>query len=1008
MTFSTDILKNPEIFQINTCKPHSSHIHYRSAAECKEQQSSFFLSLNGDWKFFYSENLNTLPEHFEQVGYDDSNWDTIPVPGHLQTNGYGQMQYVNTMYPWDGVENCKPGEIPERFNATGSYIRMVTIPEAFRKDAEIRLVFHGAETAMALWVNGTFVGYHEDSFTPAEFAITDYLNDGENKIAVQVFQRSSGSWLEDQDFWRFSGLFRDVELYAVPKLHLQDLFVHTDLNDTFSQADVRVDCAFSGTASGTLRAVLTDPNGKPLAEQNMPVTASEQVVAFSVEQPLLWSAEQPNLYHLVLTLQDAEGTVLEVVSQQIGIRQFRMENGIMKLNGKRIVFNGVNRHEFSATRGRAITKEEIRWDIFTMKQNNINAVRTSHYPNQNDFYELCDQYGLYVIDETNMETHGTWQKMGAIAPDEHTLPNDNPHWTNAVLARAAAMQERDKNHPCVLIWSCGNESFGGSNIYAMSEQFRKRDSSRLVHYEGVVNDRRFNQTSDMESQMYPSVAKIEQFLKEHPEKPFICCEYSHSMGNSNGALFKYTDLAKREPRYQGGFIWDFIDQAVFKKNEYGESFLATGGDFDDRPTDYNFCTNGIVFADRTITTKMAEVKYCYQPFTIACTPQGFTIRNEFLFTDTTPYSMTATLCKDGVPVAEQELPLPVIAPQTAQSFANPFAGTATEPGAYTLTISIYRTAATDWADAQTEVAFGQAAWNVVVPTTEELLPAPELIVGDVNYGIHGSDFHILFGRDKAGIVSYQKNGVERIASQVGIPRPNFWRAPIENDLGCRMPYDTAMWKIASLYAVPSIISCKQTAHTVDIVTRYTFPQNPDNGCLVTYQFYGDGSITVTMQMLGCTEYGNMPDFGMLLQMPLAFDQIAWYGRGKDETYCDRKNGSRIGCYTSTVAEQLVPYAYVQECGNHTDTQWFTITNADGHGFRFAAEQMDFSALPYTPHQLEQAYHLQELPRSYRNVVRISAGEMGVGGDDSWGATVHPEFTRQSETGLSFTFRMTAI
>ena len=480
------------------------------------------------------------------------------------------------------------------------------------------------------------------------------------------------------------------------------------------------------------------------------------------------------------------------------------------------------------------------------------------------------------------------------------------------------------------------------------------------------------------------------------------------MGNSNGALFKYTDLAKREPRYQGGFIWDFIDQAVFKKNEYGESFLATGGDFDDRPTDYNFCTNGIVFADRTITTKMAEVKYCYQPFTIACTPQGFTIRNEFLFTDTTPYSMTATLCKDGVPVAERQLPLPVIAPQTTQSFANPFAGTATEPGAYTLTISIYRTAATDWADAQTEVAFGQAAWNVVVPTTEELLPAPELIVGDVNYGIHGSDFHILFGRDKAGIVSYQKNGVERIASQVGIPRPNFWRAPIENDLGCRMPYDTAMWKIASLYAVPSIVSCKQTAHTVDIVTRYTFPQNPDNGCLVTYQFYGDGSITVTMQMLGCTDYGNMPDFGMLLQMPLTFDQIAWYGRGKDETYCDRKNGSRIGCYTSTVAEQLVPYAYVQEYGNHTDTQWFTITNADGHGFRFAAEQMDFSALPYTPHQLEQAYHLQELPRSYRNVVRISAGEMGVGGDDSWGATVHPEFTRQSETGLSFTFRMTAI
>ena len=1015
--FDSNIIKNPEIFEQNRLAAHSDHVCYKNELEKIKGKSSLRYDMNGLWKFAYAKNQSLAPCGFEAADYDCKNWDEIRVPAHIQMEGYDVPIYTNTTYPWEADESIKPGEVPEIFNPVASYVKYFTIPENM-KNKRVCISFQGVESGFALWLNGHYVGYSEDTFDPSDFELTDYIIEGENKLAVRVWKWTSSSWCEDQDFYRFSGIFRDVFLYAVPCAHVEDLSVVPTLNDTFDEGTLSVSIKADGDGIASVKlyelgdlSVEKYDRAKLLLEEFDIELRNKEICEGScnVKNPLLWSAEKPNLYEVKIIVKDTHGNETEFISQPAGFRRFEMVDGLMKLNGKRIVFKGVNRHEFSSITGRVPNRDEVIKDIVTMKKNNINAIRTSHYPDDSMLYEFCDIYGIYMIAENNLESHGTWEAYNKGYVDlDFVVPKDKPQWREMMLDRANSCYQRDKNHPAILIWSCGNESFGGKTIYEMSQLFRQLDKHRLVHYEGVFNDRSYNDTSDMESQMYTPAAGIEKFLAEHPEKPFICCEYSHSMGNSNGALFKYTDLAKREPRYQGGFIWDFIDQAVFKKNEYGESFLATGGDFDDRPTDYNFCTNGIVFADRTLTTKMAEVKYCYQPFTIACTPQGFTIRNEFLFTDTTPYSMTATLCKDGVPVAERQLPLPVIAPQTTQSFANPFAGTATEPGAYTLTISIYRTAATDWADAQTEVAFGQAAWNVVVPTTEELLPAPELIVGDVNYGIHGSDFHILFGRDKAGIVSYQKNGVERIASQVGIPRPNFWRAPIENDLGCRMPHDTAMWKIASLYAVPSIVSCKQTAHTVDIVTRYTFPQNPDNGCLVTYQFYGDGSITVTMQMLGCTEYGNMPDFGMLLQMPLAFDQIAWYGRGKDETYCDRKNGSRIGCYTSTVAEQLVPYAYVQECGNHTDTQWFTITNADGHGFRFAAEQMDFSALPYTPHQLEQAYHLQELPRSYRNVVRISAGEMGVGGDDSWGATVHPEFTRQSETGLSFTFRMTAI
>lgn len=784
--------------------------------------------------------------------------------------------------------------------------------------------------------------------------------------------------------------------YGLPKLHVEDLFVQTQLSEDFASAVCTVQLRLLGDRRGSIRATLLDPSGHIEAEHVIP--AQQSFLSFGVQNPQLWSAECPQLYCLWIQVLDENGVVLEVVPQTIGIRLFCMEDGIMKLNGKRIVFCGVNRHEFSARNGRAISKEEMRWDILTMKRHNINAVRTSHYPNQNDFYALCDLYGLYVMDETNLETHGTWQRLGQVEADENTLPGDRPEWRGAVLARAKAMLERDKNYPCVLIWSCGNESHGGKTIYEMSEWFRERDPGRLVHYEGVFHDRRFPDTSDMESRMYPSVVQIEAYLKTESDKPFLCCEYSHSMGNSNGGLFRYTQLAKREPRYQGGFIWDYIDQGL---QPDPAAPLAFGGDFGDRPTDYNFCINGLVFADRTLSPKMAEVKACYQPFDLCCTLTELTIQNRMLFTDTSRFQLVFSLCRDGTLLETRvQKSFPAISPQGEGTIPVPIAPP-DAPGEYVLTVSMQLNQPFPWAEMGTELAFSQWVGRVGAPPKRRATPAPELIVGDVNYGIRGEGFHILFARDRCGISSYQLGGVECIAPLLGIPRPNFWRAPLDNDYGWGMPHRCALWQTASLYPAVSLQSCEREGDAVRIVTQYCFPGSDRAQATVNYRFFGDGAVELTLTISGCEAFGAMPDFGFLLCMPPSFDRLEWYGRGEEENDCDRNYGSRIGRFQSTVALQQTPYQRVQDCGNHTDTRWFTVTDAQGRGFRISGENLDFSVLPHTPFELEHAYQAQNLPPNWHSVIRVSKGQMGVGGDDSWGAMPHPDAIRMPEDGMSF-------
>ena len=603
MEFDPKWLTDPQVFQVNRLPAHASYM-VRGADGAPLEQT-----LDGAWKFFYAQTPGASPQEFYRGGYDVSGWDEIAVPGYIQLQGggkYGTPHYVNTQYPWDGHERLEPPAVPERYNPVGCYVRGFAVPQSW--DGPVCVRFDGVETAFAVWCNGVFIGYSEDSFTPAEFDLTPAVHrDGENRLAVRVYRFSSASWLEDQDFWRMSGIFRSVALFTKAQTHLADLWVKPQLSEDLAAGTLRAELKLEGMCVG--EATLTLDGKTVLA----PVMGGHAVLELPVERPRLWSAEAPELYTYEVTLTDAAGHLLETVRGKAGFRRFELRDGLMLLNGRRIVFKGVNRHEWNCRTGRAVTMEDMVSDVRAMKQNNINAVRTSHYPNRTEWYDLCDEYGLYVIDETNLETHGTWQR-----PDgaESALPGDRPEWLGAVLDRANSMLQRDKNHASVLIWSCGNESFGGRDIYEMSRFFRETDPTRLVHYEGVFHDRRYPDTSDMESQMYTPAADVAAFLEKHPEKPFIMCEYMHAMGNSCGAMDRYTRMTDVIPQYQGGFIWDWVDQGIETDNCLGERCLACGGDFGDRPSDFEFVGNGLLFADRTPTPKLAQAKGCYQDFDI--------------------------------------------------------------------------------------------------------------------------------------------------------------------------------------------------------------------------------------------------------------------------------------------------------------------------------------------------------------------------------------------------------
>ncbi|NOU84062.1 DUF4981 domain-containing protein [Paenibacillus sp. LMG 31459] len=1006
-------LSDVSVFKVNRLEAHSDHRYYKTMEEA-ERQAPMELrhSLNGDWKFSYAVNAASRIQDFYKADYNTRGWGDIQVPGHIQLQGYGKPQYANTMYPWDGLDAVRPPAIPEESNTVGSYVKYFEVPVNM-ENGPVFISFQGVEAACYVWLNGQFVGYSEDSFTPAEFELAPYLQEGVNKLAVEVYQRCTGSWLEDQDFWRFSGIFREVYLYTVPKLHVQDLRINAGLDAAYQEGTLTAEVSMATAADAFVKIGLKDAAGAVVAETEGQVVKGKAAFTLEAGTVSLWSAENPYLYSVCISVFDGRGELVEAIVQRAGFRVFELKDKLMLLNGKRIIFKGVNRHEFNSRRGRNITREDMIKDIIILKQNNINAVRTSHYPNQTLWYELCDEYGVYVIDEMNLESHGSWQKMGAVEPSWN-IPGDKPEWQDIVMDRAVSMLERDKNHPSILIWSCGNESYAGEVILNVSHYFRKTDPGRLVHYEGVFHNRKYNDTSDMESRMYAKPADIAEYLESQPDKPYISCEYMHAMGNSVGGLHKYIELESRYPQYQGGFIWDYIDQALVAKDRYGEEYLAYGGDFDDRPTDYSFCGNGIVFADRTVTPKMQEVKFLYQNIRLVPERDAVKIINGNLFAGTEGLRLEFRLYREGRQIfkGEQEV---AVAPQAEARIPLALPDVSGAAGEYTLAVSLLLKEAELWAEAGFETAYGEYVFRLeaaeaAAELEDAILPeagAFRVIEGDVNIGVTGRGFAALFSKQAGSLVSLCYGGREMIATP---PAPLFWRATTDNDKGTSLAYHAGGWFAASLARSCVAVRLETGKDRATVTFDYAFSISRELKTRIEYTVYADGKLRVRMVYTGAAGLPDVPVVAVSFRMSADYGESDWYARGPEENYSDRASGARLGRFRRKVTELPSPYLVPQESGNRTGVRQVRITDERGRGLQIqaaAGEPLECTLSPYTAFELEQAAHPYELPKVHYTVVTIAAQQMGVGGDDSWGAPVHPEYRIPADQQLEWEFWMTA-
>lgn len=913
-------LTDPEVFRVNVLPAHSDHICYTSEAEAESGITSLRQSLDGQWAFKWSKTPESRPTDFWRNGYDLSDFGTITVPAHIELQGYGQIQYINTLYPWDGHAELRPPQVDPDYAPVGNYVCEFDLDESLR-GKRVCISFQGVEQAFYVWLNGEFVGYAEDSFTPSDFDLTPHIRETGNCLCVEVYKRSSAAWIEDQDFFRFSGIFRPVFLYAKPEVNIDDLWIQPVLHENNTSGELSVRLLLSGKTDGAeVICRVKSPDGETLFDGGLTLSAEgeyfrSQTISFEKLKP--WSNESPALYHVTLNVNSC-GKTVEVVPYDIGFRRFELKNGVMFLNGKRIMFNGVNRHEWSAERGRAITDEDMHAAMRTFLKNNINAVRTCHYPNQSLWYDLCDKNGIYMIDEANLESHGSWQKLGCVEPSWN-VPGSLPEWRECVVDRARSMFERDKNHAAILLWSCGNESYAGEDILAMAEFFRAHDSSRLVHYEGVFHNREFDRISDVESRMYASPEDIRRYLQNDPKKPFILCEYMHDMGNSLGGMESYIKLGEEFEKYQGGFIWDYMDQALWRVDCNGRRVLGYGGDFGERQSDYAFSGNGIVFADGTEKPAMQEVRYWYS-----------TAEERRLFDERNSIAQKAL---SRSPENKSKLPL-------------------------------------------------------------------KIVHGDGALGVRGRGFEILFSYPEGGPCSVVSHGKEWLWRA---PRPAYWRAPTENDLGNKFPLKSSIWAAADAYQnCIGIETLKESADEVSIKFTYNSPSIPSLKTDMTYTVRSDNTLQIDVHYYGQSGLPELALLGLRFQTPVPVDTVEWLGLS-GETYPDRKRGGAFGWHSERpdIPNYLVP----QECSNHADTQAVTL-RADGKALRFYAEgsPFSFSAIPYTPQQLEQAAHREELPEPVRTVITICGKMRGVGGIDSWGSDVEPPYRISAEEDIEFSVR----
>jgi beta-galactosidase len=998
--------ENPRVIGINKEDPHVTVVPFSDRVQAlskRREGSPFYISLNGPWKFNWVPEPGKRPADFFRTDYDVSTWKEIPVPSNWEMQGYGIPIYTNITYPFKRDAPRVMSEPPQNYttyshrNPVGSYRRTFAVPAGWQ-GREIFLTFDGVASAFYVWVNGEKVGYSEGARTPAEFNITRFLKPGQNMLAAEVYRFSDGSYLEDQDFWRMSGIFRDVFLWSAPKLQVRDFEVKTILDDNYEDAtlELRAEVRNSSDqpADCALALELLD-SGRPVvppATRSATIAAGQDVnLSFSVpvKSPRKWSAETPSLYPLLLTLTGSGRQVLEIIPTRIGFRKVEITEGHLLINGKKVYFLGVNRHEHDPKTGQYVTREVMIKDILLMKQNNVNAVRTCHYPDVPEWYDLCDEYGLYLIDEANIETHGYG------ADPRNQLAHD-PDWKECYIDRARRMLERDKNHPSVVIWSLGNESGDGPNLKAEADWIRGRDS-RPVHYEGSSSNGN-GQATDINSCMYPPPASLVRRAERFPDKPFLMCEYAHAMGNSVGNLQEYWDEFEKHPIMQGGFIWDWVDQGILRTDpKTGKGYFAYGGDFGDFPNDQNFCLNGLVQADRTPHPSLYEVKKVYQRIKVLdvnARNGKLSVVNKYFFKDLSGFAGSWRVEDGGVLVRKGTIPRLNTPPGGKSDISVPIGPLpAVRPGSHqVLTVSFALREKQSWAPAGHEVAWdqfvlgqGPAAAAPVASSKLQLQRGTEAI------SVTGQGVSVRINARNGELESYRVRDTELLAAPLV---PNTWR--IQNDNQYRNDYlrRYGLWKDAvEKCEVSSVTAAEKGENAVEVVAHMSLPKGQADYTM-TYTISGDGRLEIRVDFAPKQGLaGFLPRLGTRMAIPQEMNRVRWYGRGPQETYWDRKTGGKFGVYSATVEELIYPYPRPQQNGNRTDVHWVSFTDATGRGLRVSGPvPFEFTARPYSMEDLAAATHDYQLPRRDFNEILLDHKQMGVGGDNSWGARVHDEFS----------------
>jgi len=994
--------ENEKIFKRNKETGHATLIPFsneKNARSCNIQESEFYISLNGTWDFHWYKNPIAANFDSKGMGSAASKANKISVPGSWQLQGYDIPIYTNVQYPFKPVD---PPNVPDDYNPVGYYFRTFQFPDDWQ-DRQVFLHFDGVKSAFYVWVNGENIGYSEGSATPAEFNITQFLNKDENRIEVKVIRWSDGSYLEDQDAWRLSGIYRDVYLFATPNLHVRDIFVHTIFDKNYQNAHLKVKAYVENydenpKENHCIDLYLFDQNNKEVLRSSKVLSAikgQEQLevqISQALKNPKKWSAEIPYLYTLILHLKNKIGDIIEIESSKVGFRCVEIKDGQLLVNGKAIILKGVNRHEHDPDHGRTISEKMMIRDIKLMKQFNINAVRTSHYPNSPRWYSLCDEYGLYLIDETNLETHELWSKLSV-----------DPKWKSAYLDRCQRMVMRDKNHPSVIIWSLGNEAGYGENHEAMANWIRKYDSTRPIHYEATDPGYSSEPSHfDIIANMYPTVEFMVELTENNPDRPVIICEYAHAMGNSVGNLKDYWDAIEKYPRIQGAFIWDWVDQGLRQTTAEGVEWFAYGGDFGENITDGNFCINGLVFPDRVPQPELYEVKKVHQSVKIDAVDlaEGVVrIVNNYDFQNLYFTEIFWDLTANGKIVQEGSVRRLDLAAGEQRDVAIPIDNIQPKPGyEYHLNLKCKLAENLPWAEKGHIIAWNQFYYPLETPEREVIdlddLPSVDISQSDDHIDIKGDEFSLGFDKRIGTFSFYKVNGINLVTKG---PLPSFWRAPTDNDDGGNERSFGHRWREAGLNA-PDFrirqIAVKQPHSSVarinvlqDIVTKRGVIESN-----IVYTIYGNGELMLDVQYELDKSLPPVPKIGLKMILPQQFEDIQWYGRGPHESYWDRKQSASVGLYKGKVKDQYTPYIMPQENGNKTDVRWITLTDDDKNGFLVCGESLlNVSAHEYTVKNLTEARHTFEVKRSGNITLNLDHQLMGLGGDDSWNPRTHEAY-----------------